>query len=102
MSPIAGTYGQRLYNYLKKSGFCKVVALADQNYAELNKQGMQVISPENISDYVFDDIVIACSFAKTRQKIYADLIKKYTKEKVHVMDETLIKSKSTLAAFGLL
>lgn len=98
----AGTYGQRLYSYLKKTNFCSVVALVDRNYIELNKQGVPAVSPEKISDYNYDAIVIASSFAKTRNAIYRDLIDIFPKEKVHVMDEDLIKSESTLKAFGLL
>lgn len=98
----AGTYGQRLYKYLTETEFCIVAALADRNYVELNKQGIPAVSPEDISNYDYDAIVIASSFAKTRNAIYRDLIAVFPKEKVHVMDESLIKSKDTLKAFGLL
>lgn len=98
----AGTYGQRLHNYLDRTGFCSVEALVDRNYIELNKQGIPAVSPEKISGYNYDAIVIASSFAKTRNTIYRDLIAVFPKEKVHVMDESLIKSKDTLKAFSLL
>lgn len=35
----AGTYGQRLYCYLEKTGFCRVVLWVDRNYAELQENG---------------------------------------------------------------
>lgn len=98
----AGTYGQRLYNYLDRTGFCRVEALADRNYIELDKQGIPAVSPEKISDFHYDAIVIASSFAKTRNAIYRDLTAVFPKDKIHVMDEILIKSKDTLKAFGLL
>lgn len=98
----AGTYGQRLYSYLDRTGFCSVEALADRNYIELDKQGIPAVSPEKISDFHYDAIVIASSFAKTRNAIYRDLTSVFPKDKVHVMDENLIKSKDTLKAFGLL
>jgi hypothetical protein len=96
-----GTYGQRLYGYLKQSNFCKVAALADRNYKELRKQGFPVIAPEEISNYEYDAIVIASSFAKTRKAIYKDLTSKYPVEKVHIMDEELVKSEESGKRFGL-
>lgn len=97
----AGTYGQRLYQYLKRTSFCSVVAWADRNYAELQKQGFAVIAPDEMKKYEFDEIVVASSFAKTRRAIYQELTQKYPKEKVHIIDEKLIKSKETLKAFRL-
>lgn len=97
----AGTYGQRLYQYLKRTGFCSVAAWADRNYVELRKQGFDIIDPDEIKKYEFDEIVVASSFAKARRSIYQDLIQQYPEEKVHIMDEKLIKSKETLKAFRL-
>ena len=96
-----GTYGQRLYNYLKRTSFCNVLMCADRNYIELCKQGLCVDSPEEISKHDYDAIIVASSFAKARMSIYNDLIKRFPKEKVHIMDVDLIKSDSTLDAFGL-
>ena len=97
-----GTYGQLLYNYLKETGFCNVIAAVDKNYIELQKQGIDVCSPDEIKKYEYDAIVIANSFARTRMEIYQYLIAKYPKKKVHVMDEALIKSRETMEAFGLI
>jgi glycosyltransferase involved in cell wall biosynthesis len=97
-----GVYGQRLCHYIKKSGVCNWVASFDRNYAELQKQGIEVLPPEKIADFEYDDIVIACSYAKTRQSIYLDLKRKYPNKNIHVMDEELVKSDETLRAFGLL
>lgn len=96
-----GTYGQRLYNYLNRTEFCKVVACVDRNYVEIQNQGYPAVTPEEIDDYDYDFIVIASSFAYIRSKIYADLIKMYPVEKVQKMDEELVKSVKTLKAFGL-
>ena len=97
-----GTYGQLLSKFVNRTNFCNVVACADRNYVELNKQGLDVIPPDDISDYKYDAIVIANSFAKVRNSIYRDLSLKYPKEKIHVMDEDAIKSDKTLRAFGLI
>lgn len=97
-----GTYGQFLYNYLEKTHFCNVVAAADRNYVELRKQGFAVISPKEMEQYECDAIVVASSFAKARTAIYQELTSRFPKEKVHVIDEELIKSEETMAAFGLL
>lgn len=98
----AGTYGQRLYKYLTETKFCNVVALADQNYVELNKQGIPVVSPEDIPKYDYDAIVVASSFAKVRNSIYRDLSSKHPKYLIHVINEELIKADITLKAFGLI
>lgn len=97
-----GTYGQLLYRFIDKTKVCNIVAIADRNYIELNKQGFQVISPDDIGNCVYDYIVVANSFAKVRESIYKDLIRKYGKEKVQLMDEELIKSEESLRAFGLI
>lgn len=97
-----GTYGQRLYSFLKRTGFCNVLMCADRNYIELCKQGLCVNSPEEICKCDYDAIVVASSFAKARTSIYNDLISHFPKEKVHIMDVDLIKSDSTLKAFGLM
>lgn len=96
-----GTYGHLLSKYVLKSGFCELVAVADQNYQALNQQGLSVIAPEKINTLQYDAIVIASSFAATRDSIYNSLGTFYPKEKIHVMDEELIRSKETLEAFGL-
>lgn len=97
----AGTYGQRLYRYLVNTNFCQVMAVVDRNYVEISKQGDPVVSPNDIYKYDYDAIVIASSFAKTRDSIYRDLIAQYTPDKVHKMDESLINEEETFKAFGL-
>lgn len=96
-----GTYGQRLYKFVKETEICALVTAVDRSYAELEKQGISVEAPECIGKYDFDAIVIACSFASTRNAIYRELALSYGENKVHVMDEKLIKSKGILDAFGL-
>lgn len=96
-----GTYGQLLYKYIKKTGFCNILACADRNYIELSKQGLPVISPEEIGSYDYEFIVIANSFVKVRNAIYKDLCEKYQNEKIQLMDEKIIKSVESLKSFGL-
>lgn len=97
-----GTYGQRLYRYIKETGFCDIVMAVDRNYMELRKQGVAVESPGNIGKCEYDAIIVANSFAGTRKEIYYDLAKKYDKDKVHVMDEKLIMSDMIQNRFGLI
>lgn len=96
-----GTYGQRLYRFLKESGFCHVAACADRNYEELNRQGWHVISPEEIASCGCDVIVVANSFARVRKEIERELMKKHPTKKIYVMDEKLIHSENIFALFGL-
>ena len=55
----AGAYGQRIYHFLKKTGFCSVAAWVDRNYKELGRMGLLVESPEVIPGVSYDAIVIA-------------------------------------------
>ena len=90
-----GTYGQMLYEYLEHTGFCKVIATVDQNYLNLQKQGLPVIAPEEIENYDFDSIVIANSFAKSADEIYKFIGSKVCKEKIHRIDVKLIGQSTT-------
>ena len=78
-----------------------MVACADRNYEELNRQGLRVISPGEIGDCGCDVIVVANSFARVRKEIERELTEKYPKKKINVMDETLIHSENALTLFGL-
>lgn len=98
----AGLWGKRLYDYLKENGFCEVVAIADRNYMNIRKKDFDVIAPDRIMDFGFDSIVVAASFAITRNVIINDLRKKYPKTNIYGLDENEVFSDKTLAAFGLL
>jgi len=96
-----GLYGQRLYRFVRATGFCNIVVAVDRNFIELQKQGLEVASPDDIEKYEYDFIVIASSFAKARSSIYHDLTDKYSASKIYMMDEDLVKSERVLKAFGL-
>lgn len=97
-----GLYGQRLYRYLKRTGFCQVEAAVDQNYKALQKKDLPVISPENIGDYDFDAIVVALSFAGAANAVKEHLSTAFPEEKIHLIDTKIIKEEHTLQAFGLI
>jgi glycosyltransferase involved in cell wall biosynthesis len=97
----AGTYGQRLYRFLQRTGFCHVVAWVDRNYQQLQKQGLSVEAPEKLPSYSFDSVVIALSFANARAGLYQELIHKYPRYRIYQIDEDLIMSEETKRAFGL-
>ena len=96
-----GAYGQRIYHFLKKTGFCSVAAWVDRNYKELGRMGLLVESPEVIPGVSYDAIVIANTYERSRKALYQDLIGKYPKEKVHMPDVELIFSEESMKAFGL-
>lgn len=97
----AGTYGQRLYAYLKRSGFCEVVSWVDRNYLQLQEMGLPVEVPAVLSEKEFDSIVIANMFWKSREPLYQELHRKYPEKEVCMIDETLIFSSGAMKAFGL-
>jgi glycosyltransferase involved in cell wall biosynthesis len=98
----AGTYGQRLWRFLQRTGFCQVVAWVDRNYLQLQKQGLAVESPELLPSYTFDAVVITNTYAKSRTGLYRELVRKYPKYQIYQIDEDLIMSEETKRAFGLL
>lgn len=97
----AGTYGQRLYSYLTRTEFCKVVGWADRNYSELRKLGVKTNSPDTIADLEYDHIVIAITYAGARCGAYKELAEKYGEDKLAAINEKLILSEDTKRAFGL-
>jgi len=97
-----GTYGQYLYKYLNTTGFCDVLTCIDKNYVQLKKQGFPVESIDKICEYDYEAILIASSFKRTREAIYSELSKKYNENRIHIMDEDLVMSDTTLKSFGLI
>lgn len=97
----AGVYGQRLYYFLKKTGFCSVAAWVDRNYMQLRGMGLSVESPMVIPGIGYDAIVIANTYERSRKALYRELIGKYPEGKVHMLDEELIFSEESMKAFGL-
>lgn len=97
----AGTYGQRLYAYLKRSGFCQVVSWVDRNYLQLQEMGLSVEAPTVLPQKEYDAIVIANMFWKSRESLYQELCSKYPGREVYMIDEELIFSYETIQAFGL-
>lgn len=97
----AGTYGQRLFNVLTKSGFCNITAWVDRNYQEFQKMGLPVESPKVIHERTYDAIIVAITYARSRQALYKHLTEHYPVEKIHLIDEDLIFSEKTVQALGL-
>lgn len=97
----AGTYGQRLYAYLKRTGFCNVDLWLDRNYKELREMGLEVQSPTELVNSKCTTIVIANTYEKSRKKLWEELVKKYPDKKICMIDEKLIFSEQAKRAFGL-
>ncbi|MDE7431629.1 MAG: glycosyltransferase [Lachnospiraceae bacterium] len=98
----AGTYGQRLYWYLEQTEFCNVVLWIDRNYIELQKMGLAVENPEELSKSECNTVVIANTYDNSRKGLYNELTKKYPGKKICMIDKQLIFSKETREAFGLI
>ena len=97
----AGTYGQRLYNYLYNTKFVNVRGWYDINAVYLIKNGINVLPPEAIAESDTNDIVIALMYASTRKNVYNELHRNYPNKKIHMIDEDTIFSRETLNAFRL-
>lgn len=98
----AGTYGQRLYRFLQRTKFCDVVIWVDRNYMEFQKAGLQVEAPFALSHMEYEAIVVANTYEKSRKALYKELVQKYPKEKIHLINELLIFSEETMRAYGLI
>lgn len=98
----AGTYGQRLFKYIKKTDFCKIVAWVDQNYIELQKMNLNVEDPTCITGLDFDHILVAITYEKPRNSLYKDLLKKIDETKIELIDVGKICNEESKRAFGLL
>ncbi len=97
----AGTYGQRLYAYLKRTGFCRVVLWVDRNYQELQKMGLEVHAPKEAGLSRCETVVIANTYERSRKQLYGELIKKYPERNICMIDEGMVFSKRAKEAFGL-
>ncbi len=96
-----GVWGKRLYDCLKKTSFCEVVAISDKNYRNMQDDGMEVISPDTIGEYEFDAIAVPVSYDRIRKEILMDLKKKYPGVQVYGMEEAEVFSDKTIRAFGI-
>ena len=98
----AGTYGQRLYQYLKKSRFCSVSAWVDRNYIQLSEMGLEVVNPLVIPQKKCNVIVIANTYKKSRTLLYQELCEKYPEKRIYTIDEKCIFTQEAMRAFGLM
>ena len=70
----AGKIGQACMNQAKqRQAKCKSVLWVDSNYSSLQKDGLTVKSPEQITEYTFDRIIIAVHHVVARQEIWDNL-----------------------------
>ena len=98
----AGTYGQRLYQYFKKSRFCSVSSWVDRNYIQLSEMGLEVVNPLVIPQKKCNVIVIANTYKKSRTLLYQELCEKYPEKRIYTIDEKCIFTQETMRAFGLM
>lgn len=96
-----GTYGQRLYQAIQRTGIVTVVGWADRNAAALREIGLTVNPPESIAGMEADDIVVAISLGRAREGARQDLARRFPEKRVHVWDVPLIFSEETRQAFRL-
>lgn len=98
----AGTYGQRLYQYIKRTSFCHIVCWVDRNYEELSKMQLDVKAPEVIMDVDYDYIVIANTYQKSRMSMRDTLIfMGVAQNKICMIEEKILFSLETEKAYGI-
>lgn len=98
----AGTFGQRLYSCIRKTGFCHISVWVDRNFKQLQNMGLPVEDPSRLSEIdEYDVIVVANMFENARKAIFCDLVEKYPQKTICFMDKKLIFSEETALRFGL-
>lgn len=97
----AGTYGQRLYNYINSSGSAEIVVWVDQNYNELQKMGLAVNNPEELINYEFDGIIVATMFDHSRKAIYKYLSSLNLGVPIGIVNEDYVRSEEVISGFRL-
>jgi len=97
----AGTYGQRLYNYINSSGIAEIVVWVDQNYVELQKLGLNVESPKILCKKDFDGIIIATMFAHSRKAIFDYISSLRLNVPIGIIDENYLKSDEVVSGFRI-
>ena len=74
----AGNVGRTYYRQIKYSGYCRIVAWVDYNYAE---KRMGVVAPDIIFSSNYDFIVLAINDENVAKKIMQEFIEKGIEEK---------------------
>lgn len=97
----ASIYGRRLYHFMKRTGFCRVKAIADRNAAVLRDDDFPVVIPEDLTVNQGDIIVIAVTYYNTQHAILSDLKSRFPEARVYAPDPDVIRSKEAMRAFGL-
>lgn len=98
----AGVWGFRLYGTLKENEEYEVVAFVDKNYENLKTDEINVVSPEDIDNYVYDAIIITVSYARVQKEILKSLEKRFPSRLIYVPNKDDVLSDKTMYAFGLL
>ncbi|MCR5557849.1 MAG: hypothetical protein K6F75_09860, partial [Butyrivibrio sp.] len=96
-----GTYGQRLYDFIARTGLCKVVMCADRNYEALKRQGIDVVAPDEIAGSECNKIIVANSFYAVRNAIAKELTERYQDKEIITMDIDVVFGEDTLRRAGL-
>ena len=70
----AGEVGKSFVEQISKNQYCEIVVIVDRNYQHYDcLNGIKVVSPRMIKNYVYDKIVIAVSDEK-KQSVLSDLL----------------------------
>lgn len=70
----AGVVGRQYYAQNLLYSFCSIIGWADRDYKKLQEEGVDVISPEEISAREYDYVLIAIESQKTAMKIKRNLM----------------------------
>lgn len=96
-----GLAGRQYLEQVRTLGYCNVVALADRDAPKFSQTEYHVVTPDELSRYDFDYIVVAAIYEDTAKSILQDL-----QRKMDVPPEKLIcvkaeKIRSNFSLYGL-
>lgn len=98
----AGTYGQLLYRNICENNSCEIVVWVDRNYIELSRQGLPVVSPEELLRCKIEGIIVASMFATDREAILRYLDSLQLNVDIGVVEPEFMRSDEVKRGFRLI
>ncbi len=96
-----GLYGQRVYRFLRDTGYCRVVAAVDRDFKEISGEEFEVLSPECIKESEFDAVIVTLSYADARKSATGFLRTLCPEHKIHTIDPDIAADPEILRSLGL-
>ena len=99
----AGTLGQHLYKRIAANGYYNIVIWIDEDYQILKTHGLQVDSPDRISEINYDHVIIAFLDDHIVREVKQELVDRgISSEKIISADFLSVDPQNVLATLGVI